>query len=370
MPEVRSDERMPMNSVEAIIYLCKCAVNEQKADPDRIADADLDAVYSFAEKHMLAAAVGLALADAGVQTPKFRQAVAMAKRKTVVLNSERAAVCQALNQAGVWHMPLKGSVLKDWYPQFGMRESADIDLLFDPQREADVKAIMIAQGYEVQSYGDGHHDVYFKKPLTNMQMHVALFGPGYPEALNAYFGDVKTRLVPKAESEFAFTPDDFYLYFVAHAWDHFEKGGTGLRTVLDTYVMLRHLTLDMDAVSAACAQLGIGAFEEKNRTLAMHLFGDGALTDADREMLNYMLGSGAHGTLQNAVRSKVRRYGGGPAGKIKYIFKRLFLPMGTIRRHYPTFYKYKILIPFLPFYRLARGGVQRTLSELKALKHK
>ena len=44
--------------------------------------------------------------------------------------------------------------------------------------------------------------------------------------------------------------------------------------------------------------------------------------------------------------------------------------MGTIRRHYPTFYKYKILIPFLPFYRLARGGVQRTLSELKALKHK
>ncbi|MBR4726946.1 MAG: nucleotidyltransferase family protein, partial [Clostridia bacterium] len=329
-----------MNSVEAIIYLCKCAVNEQKADPDRVADVDLDGVYYFAQKHMLAAAVGLALADAGVQTPEFRQAIAMAKRKTVVLNSERAAVCRALNQAGIWHMPLKGSVLKDWYPQFGMRESADVDLLVDPEKEAQVRAIMTAQGYETQSYGDGHHDVYFKKPLTNMQMHVALFGPGYPEALNEYFGDVKARLVPKAESEFAFTPEDFYLYAVAHAWDHFEKGGTGLRTVLDTYVMLRRLTLDWDAVFAACARLGVGAFEEKNRALAMHLFGDGALTEADRETLNYMIGSGAHGTLQNTVRSKVRRYGGGPAGKMKYILKRLFLPMGTIRRHYPTFYKY------------------------------
>ena len=344
-----------MNSTEATIYLCSCAVHAQPAQRERLADVDLDAVYAFASEHMLAAAVGIALEDAGCSTPKFRQAVAMAKRKTVVLDSERAAVCGQLNEAGIWHLPLKGAVLKDWYPKFGMRESTDVDILFDPARAADVRAILTARGYEVKSYGQGHHDVYYKKPLTNLQMHVALFGPGYSDRLNAFFGNVRERLVPQEGCTLAFTPEDFYLYVTAHAWDHYEKAGTGLRSVLDTWVMLRHLTLDWDAVFAACDRLGMRDFEEANRSLALHLFDGDALTAADREMLAYILGSGVHGTLSNAVENRVAGYGGGVKGKANYLLRRLFLPMEEVRILYPRFYKNKILLPFLPFYRMVRG---------------
>lgn len=164
-----------MNPTDGVIYLASCAVNGLTSDHDLIVSLDLDALYLASQKHMLTAIVGMALRDAGVENKNFKHAIAAAQRKAVVLNHERQMVCNSLSDAGIWHMPLKGSVLKDWYPQFGMRESADCDILFDSSRAADVKGIMEELGYSCESYGGGHHDVYHKKPLTNMQMHVELF---------------------------------------------------------------------------------------------------------------------------------------------------------------------------------------------------
>jgi hypothetical protein len=76
-------------------------------------------------------------------------------------------------------MALKGTVIREWYPKFGMRESSDCDVLFDRTCEEKVKGIMAGLGYEVSSYGYGHHDVYLKRPVTNMQIHVELFGVGF-----------------------------------------------------------------------------------------------------------------------------------------------------------------------------------------------
>ncbi len=359
-----------MNPTDGVIYLTKCTLNGLTPDHDLIASVDLDALYTTSQKHMLTAIVGMALRDAGVEEKNFKHAIAASQRKTVVLDHERLMVCNSLNDAGIWHMPLKGSVLKDWYPQFGMRESSDCDILFDSSRSSDVKSIMEWLGYSCESYGGGHHDVYHKKPLTNMQMHVELFGPGYPDNLNRYYGNVKDRLVQKRGFEYAFTPEDFYIYVIAHEWEHYEKAGTGLRSILDTYVMLKKLTLDWEYIAAETEKLGIRAFEEKNRSLATHLFGEGDLTEEDREMLQYVVESGTYGTIQNSVNNKVEKYGGGLIGRIRYIVGRIFLPMDTVKRSFPVFYKYKILLPFLPAYRLIKGlrtGRRRISTEIRTL---
>ena len=359
-----------MDATEGVIYLIKCAVNEQISDYELIYSLDLDAVYTFAQKHMLTAIVGMSLRKAGVETKEFKQAIAAAQRKTILLENERRQVFNALDESHIWHMALKGCVLKDWYPRFGMRESADVDVLIDKGYEKQVKEIMVNLGFTVTAYGNGHSDNYHKAPLSNFEIHPELFGPGHREIDNQYYNNVKERLIQISDFEYVFSPNDFYVFAISHEHKHYSGGGTGLRSILDTYVMIKKLKLDWQYIASETEKLGIKDFEEKNRSLATHLFGEGDLTEADKEMLQYVVKSGTYGTVQNAINNKVEKYGGGLIGRARYISSRILLPMDTVKRHYPMFYKYKVLLPFLPIHRLLKGiknGRPRLSTELKTL---
>jgi len=52
-------------------------------------------------------------------------------------------------------MPLKGSMLKDLYPENGMREMADNDMLYDADKQQEVMGIMLGHGYTAESVGGG-----------------------------------------------------------------------------------------------------------------------------------------------------------------------------------------------------------------------
>lgn len=203
-----------------------------------------------------------------------------------------------------------------------------------------------------------------------LRMAAVEYVAAYPDNLNRYYENAKDRLVQKRGYEYAFTPEDFYIYVIAHEWEHYEKAGTGLRSILDTYVMVQKLTLDWEYIRIETEKLGIRAFEEKNRSLAAHLFGEGDLTEEDREMLQYVVESGTYGTVQNAINKKVEKYGGGLIGRARYIMNRVVLPMDAVKRSFPVFYKYKVLLPFLPAYRLIKGlrtGRRRISTEIRTL---
>ena len=54
--------------------------------------------------------------------------------------------------------------------------------------------------------------------------------------------------------------EDFYLYVTSHEYKHYSAGGTGLRSVLDTYVYLQKAAPDMDYVTAEAEKLGMAEF--------------------------------------------------------------------------------------------------------------
>ena len=158
----------------------------------------------------------------------------------------------------------------------------------------------------------------------------------------------------------------------AHEYKHFSDGGTGLRSVLDTYVYLKEKgdALDWVYIAREVKKLGITDFEAENRILALHLFGGEKLTEQDEEMLEYILSSGTYGTLEHRVSNKVERLGGGSRGRAKYLMSRIFLPMERIKSAYPFFYKYKLLLPVLFFYRIGKGLTirrRKVIGELKTL---
>ncbi len=358
-----------------VVYLASCAVNGEVPDAERVGAMRLEALHHAADSHMLTAITARMLAAAGVKDPAFLQDEAKASRKAVVLDADRAAVLAGLEKAGIWYMLLKGSILKDCYPGFGMRQMADVDILFDADRAEDVRDIMLSLGFTAKSFRGGEHDSYSKPPVSSFEMHRTLFGLSKKKKVQAYYADVKSRLVKDEDNAFGwhFTPEDFYVYMTAHEYRHYYNGGTGLRSLLDVYVFLKKYgdSLDRDYLGGVLNALGYTKFERKNRELAMRLFGGEELTGSDREMLDYILFSGTYGNVQNRVKNRLRKTGNGPWAKVKYLFGRVFVSRELLRISYPVFAKYPILLPFFPFYRLYRslknGRKGAVLAELKAL---
>lgn len=366
-------------ATQDLIYLLSCAVNGTNPDRERAAAMDLTALRKVARRHMLTAITAMALEDAGVRDPAFTQEKGKAIRKNAALDEERAAICEAFEREGIWYMPLKGALLKELYPRFGMRQMSDNDILVDAERREDIRRVMEARGYMTEQYGVSHHDCYLKEPIYNFEMHVGLFGPEhnrrFPQAY-PYYENVKARLLPDREGGFGyhFSDEDFYIFMLAHDYKHFQNAGTGLRSLLDEYVYLRAKpALDWDYIAAETEKLGIAAYEREHRETSIALFSGAALSPEEAERVEYAASSGTYGTeeqrLQNAVKRNLDDAGGSGA----YLLKRLFLPASVLREAYPTLDRHPWLIPFYSVWRLIhallfrRGTIKRELRALKKL---
>ena len=100
-------------TAETLIYLISCAVNKKKCEL-KPGELDFDGLYLLAKRHFLCAAVSFALESAGIEERRFTQARLKSMRKLGLFDIERGKICEKLNEAGIWHLPLKGIVIKDF----------------------------------------------------------------------------------------------------------------------------------------------------------------------------------------------------------------------------------------------------------------
>jgi len=335
-----------------LMYLIRCVLNNRIPAKEKLGKMDLSGVFAVAQAHSLTAIVAYALESAGEYDKEFEEEKAKAIRKTIILDTERERVFTEFDKAGIWYMPLKGIILKDYYPAFGMRQMADNDILIDRSRQEDIKRIMLSCGFYVKSYDKSKHDVYFKEPVCNFQMHVSLFEEDNKDVLYCYFKDIDKKLISDGKSKFgcSFTKEDYYLYIKAHEYRHYTESGTGLRNLADIYVFLKQFgnELDWDYINAELPKLGMTDYERDSRELAIKLFDGKKLTDREKELLDYYIFSGTYGNTNNNISNVLEKNGG---SKARYILSRLMPPIHIVKKRYPTFYKHKILLPLLPFYR-------------------
>lgn len=377
---------------EHLLYLMACALQGVSAREEVLADADLKQLLIMARKHSVASMVCMALektaifANADEATKKqWIDAKNKAIRKNMLLDAERKTILHELETQGIWYMPLKGSILKDWYPKPGMREMADNDILFDPSGREQVREIFQNRGYKTVSFRKGNHDVYEKAPIYNFEMHVSLFHGTYKE-LTEQYKNVKERLLPVDGTayQFAFTPEDFYVFVLAHAHKHYSRSGTGIRTLADIYIMNQKLggTLNWEYVDSELRGLGIFSYERESRELAQKLFGiaelptKANLSEAEQQMLAYYLGASTYGTIENRTLNQMQKLqpdGGAFTArtKWKYLLSRIFPGREWCEAYAPTVYKYPVLLPFFWVWRLTVKGVKRRTivkQELEAIK--
>ena len=344
---------------ELFIYLTACAVNNMPPDQEKLAGADLPALLNLAKRHSLTALIAYALKKTGTNNIKWEEAYLKAVRKSMLMDAECGSILCFLEENGIWHMPLKGTVIKELYPGMGLRERVDVDILFDPYFQETVRDSFISQGYEIKSYNKGNHDVYMKKPVSVFEMHTALFGKNHDNIWIDYYTDVKSRLVRDEGKQFAyhFNSEDFYIYMMAHTHKHLQAAGTGLRSLADCYVYTKNKAevLNWDYIEEELEKLCIDEWEKSFRMLASRVFGNpqnqAALSPNEELQFDRLINSATHGTEKNSIRNKLvaLQADTGPIKRTtrwKFLWRLIIPTRDLITDKYPITLRFPWLIPF------------------------
>lgn len=356
-----------------LLYLVSCAVNEETPCSERCAAIDTEAVLKLAKVHMLSAAAAFALEKTITLPPAWKNAKGTAMRRMILFDAERARVLRTLDENGIWFLPLKGCVLKDYYPKAAMREMADNDILCDGSRMADVREIMSQLGYQCEFFNLSNHDVY-QKDVMSFEMHKSLFKPSLSPAFDAYYADIKDRLVRDADTRFGYhmTDEDFYIYILCHMFKHYDNGGINLRTLLDIYVINKKNgdSLDWDYVGRELERLEMKSFERDMRLFAAKTFSMQPLSDEEQDQLSFFINSSCFGFFSSSL-SKQLNNDDSKKAKRRYVLSRIFPNAEFLEKYHPVVYRYRILYPFLLIYRAVIGLIKkpkRLLSEYRTLK--
>ena len=350
-----------------VLYLLACAANGEKAEKNRIEAMDLDALYSLCKEHKITALVASVLTEhikgESEQYTRWQQEQMKALYRDMNFAAERAKIIAFLEENGIWYMPLKGIVLKEYYSKPELREFADNDILFDETFAEQVEQFMLEGGYRRKQSDSGHVMEYEKEPCFNFEMHRALYHTNNP-LFYSYYEDVKSRLLKDENNLYGyhFSDEDFYIFMVSHIYRHYRDNGVGIRNLLDIYIYnkVKEDGLDNAYIETELKKMEAATFEGQMRQLAQTAFGSGnpVFDEEQKQVLDYYFASGAYGTSEQAAKNHMKNLIGetdySAKGRTKYWFKRAF-NLKSCKQEFPRAYKTGIAIPFLIIYRCLRG---------------
>lgn len=280
-------------------------------------------------------------------------------------NFEFDRVCKLFEQERIDYIPLKGSVIKDFYPYDWMRTSSDIDILIKPDDlDKAIQAITENLGFEFD--GRSRHDCsLISKNGVNLELHFAIQSSF--EELDKVFEKIWDYTLPceSFEHRFDLTNEFLLFYIIAHAKYHFSSGGCGIRPFIDFRLLENQLKFSEEVFSTLIKESKCEDFQKGVRKLSEVWFEHKEHSELSLMMEEFILTGGVFGTRSNL--GAADRYLKG--GKFKYLSSRIFAPKEQIVIMYPICKKHPLLIPLYQikrWFRLLRKDVSSAAkSELE-----
>lgn len=346
---------------------------EQKEKLSAVSEQELQWLYGISASHDLAHLVGNALfrdqmlSEHSEWAAKFKKQIFLAniryERMQLTLNS----LCQTMEEEGIPFVPLKGAVLRQWYPEPWMRTSCDIDLLV---RKEDLTRVgeILTKRLSYRSEGLGSHDLsLFSPDGVHVELHYDLVEDGIAAQSRAVLQQVWecSTIMPDWNFRYKMSDAMFYFYHIAHMAKHFEIGGCGVRPLIDLWILEHRVEHERTERDALLEKGGLLTFANACRSLS-DAWLSGTETDTlSAQMQEYILHGGVYGNQENRVAVQQAKQG----GKFSYAMSRIFLKYDVLKFHYPILMKHKWLLPVMQVRRWGHlifcGGLNRSAKELK-----
>lgn len=358
------------------IQIIKCVLHNQSV-PIRN-DISYNKLFKFAKSHSLESFLYYGLIKneffSKEENYEFCKIVTQSYKdlilKTAVQSAEIEEIIKSLEKNNINHMPLKGYIMKNLYPHYELRTMADFDCLFSKKEAKKVKNIMQSLGYEVEHFNKGNHDVYFKKPFMNVEMHRELVNDSYK--ISKYYKNIwqNLNLVSGSKYQYEMSKEDFFIFMIVHSAKHFTNGGTGVRSFIDIYLYINaYPNMNWTYINIELNNMGLLKFSETSIALSNYWFGDGEITVLLNDFQNSIFTSGVYGTIQNSVTINMfmneKAINNLENSKIKYVIRRIFPSFQFMKGRNTILNKMPILLPWFYFTRLLDGLFHMKRSKLE-----
>lgn len=276
----------------------------------------------------------------------------------IMQQREAKNLVKELPARGIRVLPLKGSILKEFYPQARYRQMADVDILIDRKNMEKAHTVMKELGYQYKG-GDSEDtvDKYYKPPCVSIEMHSHLMH--YHAENHKKYLDIWERC-KEENGVYHMNWDDYYLFLMEHFAKHFNESGSGIRFVLDIYIFLeaKKQELHPEYLKKKQKELGLEEFCREMEEIAYRWF-DGRPEIRDSKYETVILLAGIFGIRQWAYAGQqkkyLEKYKNPRIAKGMYLLGRLFPDYHAMAAQYPFLRKIVAWIPilfyFLQFYR-------------------
>ncbi len=329
-----------------------------------------EALLRIAEKHDLthlyAAALRRAASPMGeAEERRLSKAALLSLYRYEQMNAVYQRVSALLSEAAIDFVPLKGSIIRPYYPEPAMRQSCDIDILI---HEADLDravALLTNEGYRAEARE--FHDVSLYSPEgVHIELHFSIL-ENQP-SLDAVLARAWDHTLPTdVKHAHAFTPDFFCFHMLAHMAYHMEKGGAGLRSLLDLHIMKTKMGVSYRDALPLLSEAGIAVFAERMTALSDALFEGRPLSPEEALLLAFLTRGGSYGSLGNLAAF----HKAGKGSRLSLLFRRAFPPYRTMKEFYPILKKCPVLLPILWIVRMVTrlfgGSGKATLEKADAV---
>lgn len=340
-------------------------LDKQKSE---LTEGILPELFKLADRHSLAHIVADYVIGQGVvKSEKVLEKLKQNQIKAVFHNEQMKhtldLICETFEKQGIMYIPLKGSVLKEFYPKDGMRTSCDIDVLIkENDIDVSVKALQ-KQGFTVVKRN--YHDVSLlseSKILLELHFNVK----ENHENLDLVLKDAWEYAELEAGHRYKFSDEFFQFHILSHMAHHFMGGGCGLRSLMDLWVMKHKMGLDYLKAEDLLKKAGIFKFAEQVSRLSDVCFGNAPHDKYTESMLAFIVNGGVFGNVEN--RAKYDKAQG--EGSVKFIFRRIFPSREVLQKRYTVLEKAPFLLPVFWLRRIARnifkGNTERYIEEAKS----
>ena len=330
------------------------------------------ALFKLSKKHDLAHLVGDALnkngllpSDAAI-SKQFLQECNMAVYRCEQLRYEYERVFAVLEDLQVDYLPLKGTVLRRYYPMDWMRTSVDVDILVHKSDLARVVEALKRKLHYTQASVGAYDAVMVSPTGVHIELHFDLITRYDNEIANELLADIWNYTNVVGDSYQRIIRDDyFYYYHLAHMARHFISGGCGVRPYVDLWLLNNRVDFDGEKRNILLEKGGLVKFAQASELLSRVWMDGESHVQESRLLESYLLTGGVFGTNENKIVMRQGKTG----GRFRYIMYRVFMPLEKMQYRYEILKRHKWLYPFMIVRRcfevLFKGDSKRIKKELQ-----
>ena len=342
---------MDQRTIQMLFALLRSAIRGTKlADSERenYSEDMLQDLLKLSAKHDVIHLLALGLKQNGLiseDNAEIEEYILKAVCRYEQLRYEYDILSDALEKAQIPFLPLKGSVLRQYYPELWMRTSCDIDVLVH-QNDLETAIAYLSKNHNYVEKERATHDVsLFTQIGVHVELHFDLVEEGRAKSAIDVLKHVWENVSVHKGYKYWYdmTDEYFYFYHIAHMAKHFETGGCGIRPFIDLWILDHMDDVDIVTRDALLSQGSLLKFTTVARELSEVWFGGKEADELMLQMQEFILHGGVYGSIDNRVAIQQKKQG----GRFGYVLSRVFVPYAKLKRYYPVLEKHPWLMPIM-----------------------